>query len=187
MNIPNILDTLDIYPQNLHEKLKKISMAIFDIDGVLTNGQLYYGENGEYIKAFNTLDGHGLKMLLKHNIKIAIISGKGSPMLTKRMQDLGIIEVFQNISYKMPIYEQLLHKYALDKEQVAYMGDDIPDYPLLHASGLAVCPQNSHVIIKNICDWNIEIEGGNGAVRRLCDAIILAKYGIDALFNQHKT
>jgi 3-deoxy-D-manno-octulosonate 8-phosphate phosphatase (KDO 8-P phosphatase) len=180
------INSLDIYPQHLHEKLSRISLVVLDVDGVLTDGQLYYGNNGEQIKAFNTLDGHGLKMLMHYGIKVAIISGRGSPMLEKRMLDLGIDDLYQNISNKMPVYENLLNKYKLTREQVAYMGDDIPDYPLLNVSGLAVCPQNAHIILKNTCDWTIDIQGGNGAVRRLCDAVIIAKYGVDELLKQHK-
>ncbi|MFM2343665.1 MAG: hypothetical protein RLZZ210_273 [Pseudomonadota bacterium] len=180
------INSLDIYPQHLHEKLSRISLVVLDVDGVLTDGQLYYGNNGEQIKAFNTLDGHGLKMLMHYGIKVAIISGRGSPMLEKRMLDLSIDDLYQNISNKMPVYENLLNKYKLTREQVAYMGDDIPDYPLLNVSGLAVCPQNAHIILKNTCDWTIDIQGGNGAVRRLCDAVIIAKYGVDELLKQHK-
>ncbi len=183
----NKSDSLNIYPSHLHEKLSKIKMLVLDVDGVLTDGQLYYGDGGEYIKAFNTLDGHGLKMLMHYGIKVAVISGRGSNMLTKRMHDLGITDVHEKISYKIPVYENLLAKYNLDRQQAAYMGDDIPDYPLLESSGLAVCPSNAHIIIKNICDWTIDIQGGNGAVRRLCDAVILAQYGLETLINQHKT
>jgi 3-deoxy-D-manno-octulosonate 8-phosphate phosphatase (KDO 8-P phosphatase) len=163
------------YPQNLMPKLKNIKLLILDVDGVLTNGGLYYGAHGEYLKIFNSLDGHGLKMLMQAGVHVAIISGRGSAMLNQRMQDLGIADIYTNIKHKLPIYESLAQKYQLNFEHIAYMGDDLPDYALLKKSGLSVCPQNAHALIQQICDWCIHIEGGKGAVRLLCDAILLAQ------------
>ena len=173
--------------EHLHDKAKQIKLALFDVDGVLTTGNLVYGPNGIEYKEFHAHDGQGMKFLLQSGVAIGIITACTSPIIAKRMHDLGITDVHEKISYKIPVYENLLAKYNLDRQQAAYMGDDIPDYPLLESSGLAVCPSNAHIIIKNICDWTIDIQGGNGAVRRLCDAVILAQYGLETLINQHKT
>jgi len=175
------------FPKELEAKLQKIKLAIFDIDGVFTDGHLYYTAQGETIKAFSVLDGHGIKILKRNKIKVAIISGKKTEALLARMKDLQIEDLHCGVDYKLPIYEQLLKKYNLSKDEVCYMGDDIPDYPILKNCGLSVCAKNSHAIILNTCDWVIDIVGGSGAVRQLCDAIIIAKFGIDELLNQEKT
>ncbi len=163
------------YPQHLISKLINIKLLILDVDGVLTDGSLHYGTQGESLKVFNSLDGHGLKILMQAGVHVAIISGRSSAMLDQRMHDLGISDVYTNIKHKLPIYENLIRKYALCYADVAYIGDDLPDYALLQVSGLSACPQNAHPFIKNICDWCIDICGGKGAVRHLCDAILLAK------------
>jgi 3-deoxy-D-manno-octulosonate 8-phosphate phosphatase (KDO 8-P phosphatase) len=169
------------YPLSLEQKLQQIKLLILDVDGILTDGQLYYGNSGEELKAFNTLDGHGLKLLLKNGINVAIISGRGSQMLIKRLTDLGVTDIYQNIHDKMTSYNELLLKYNLQARQVAYMGDDTPDYTPLITSGLSACPQNAHSLIKSACTWNIALYGGNGAVRALADAILVAQFGIGSL------
>ncbi len=165
------------YPFHLKSRLNQIELAVFDIDGVMTDGTITYSEASEVVKNFNVQDGLGLKMLLQHNILVAIISGRNSPIINKRMQELGINEIHIGINDKLAVYKQLLEKYQISFDQTCYMGDDTPDYQCLKQASVAICPQNAHPIITSTCDWIIPKIGGNGAVRALCDGILAAKFG----------
>lgn len=158
---------------NLKIKLKYIKLLALDVDGVLTDGQLYYNEHGEALKVFNTLDGHGLKKLQAAGIEIAIISGRGGAALRKRMQDLGVKHVFENVEDKHKTLIELLQNLNLKLENVAYMGDDEPDLAILNLEiGLAACPNNAHSSVVQACDILALKQGGYGAVRSVCDFIL---------------
>ena len=160
---------------DLKQRAARIKLVIFDVDGTLTDGSLHYGAGGEEIKVFHVQDGYGMKQLQKAGLRIAIISGRESAAVTRRMQDLGIDHVFQGDEQKLPIFERLLGKLGLGAEQVACMGDDLPDLPLLERAGLAVAPVNAVPALKQAAHHVTTAHGGRGAARELCDLILDAQ------------
>lgn len=157
------------------EKARKINFLILDVDGVLTSGGIILDEQSNELKIFNVRDGHGLVMLHKSGINIAVITGRYSKALERRMKELGILEVHQGTREKLRIFNQIVEKYSLKKEQISAMGDDIIDLSILSRVGLSVCPSDAHEDVKNRVDYVTENKAGQGAVRELCDIILRAK------------
>jgi 3-deoxy-D-manno-octulosonate 8-phosphate phosphatase (KDO 8-P phosphatase) len=160
---------------DVKQRAARIKLVVFDVDGVLTDGRLYYGAGGEELKVFHVHDGQGMKRLQKAGVQLAIISGRDSAAVTRRMQDLGIEHVFQGDEHKLPIFERLLQKLGLSPEQVACVGDDLPDLPLLQKAGLAVAVANAMPVLKQAAHHVTSARGGRGAAREVCDLIIDAQ------------
>src|SRR5690348_10181791 len=133
---------------DIKERASRIRLVVFDVDGVFTDGRLWYGAAGEELKVFHVHDGQGVKRLLKHGVAVAVISGRESVAVARRMQDLGIAHVFQGDEQKLPIFERLLKKLGLSPEQAACVGDDLPDLPLLERAGLAIAVPNAVEAVK---------------------------------------
>ena len=151
-----------------------IALAIFDVDGVLTDGRVYIGEHGETVKAFATLDGHGLKMLAAGGIVPAVISGRDSPAVRRRIADLGIVHAAFGAADKAAAANALLATLGIGWSQVAAMGDDWPDLPLLQRAAFACAPANAHVEVRAIADHVTQASGGHGAARECCDLLLMA-------------
>ena len=160
---------------DVKQRAARIKLVIFDVDGVLTDGRLYYGAGGEELKVFHVHDGFGIKSLQGAGLTVAIISGRESAAVTRRMQDLRIEHVFQGDEHKLPIFERLLHKLSIGPEQTACVGDDLPDLPLLQRAGLAVAPANALPALKQAAHHVTVARGGRGAVREVCDLILDAQ------------
>ena len=156
--------------------LEKVRLVIFDVDGVLTDGRLYYGVDGECFKVFNAKDGLGISRLTKNGYSVGIITGRESPFVLKRAEDLGIQYVYQKRMEKIPAFEELRKKLNLDYEQIAYMGDDWIDVPILELVGCAACPKDAMPCAKKVCNFFSQYNGGCGAARELCDAIWEAQH-----------
>jgi 3-deoxy-D-manno-octulosonate 8-phosphate phosphatase (KDO 8-P phosphatase) len=156
-------------------RAQDIALLILDVDGVLTDGRLYYTEQGETLKTFNTLDGHGIKLLAKAQVKVALITGRESAMVARRAQELGIEQLHQGVHDKLAVADALLKQYSLAWPQVAVMGDDWPDLPLMTRAGLAAAPCNAHAEVKAHAHHLSALAGGQGAVRECCDVILMAK------------
>ncbi len=161
--------------KNIIQKAKKIKLLILDVDGVLTSGDIILDNHENEIKAFNVKDGHGIVMLNKAGVKIAVITGRSSNALTRRMKELGISEVYQGTREKLRIFNEIVERYSLKKEEIAAMGDDIIDLSILKSVGLSSCPQDAHQEVKKRVDYITEMKAGEGAVRELCDIILKAK------------
>lgn len=159
----------------LMEKAKKIRLLICDVDGVLTTGALFYGPHGSEIKDFNVHDGLGMKLLQKSGVHVAIITAKKSEAVTLRMQDLGIEHVYQAQSDKWLAYTDLKQKLGVNDADIACIGDDLPDLPLLRQVGLPVSVPNAPKIIHEYVALVTETPGGKGAVRELCEMIMKAQ------------
>ncbi len=157
------------------EKAKQIKLLAFDVDGVLTSGQLFYTSQGQEIKAFNILDGLGIQLLHDHGIKTAIITGRESEMVAQRASELNISHVFQGCQDKLSTMQELLDNSCLEFADIAYVGDDLPDIPLIRQAGLGVTVPNGHLFVKKYADWCTLTSGGNGAVREVCDLILEAQ------------
>ena len=154
---------------------KQIRLLILDIDGVMTDGGLQFDNQGEEYKTFNSLDGHGIRMLLECGIEIAVITGRNSGIVSHRMSELGVTHIYQGYRDKLLAYEKLLQDTGLESEQTAYVGDDLPDLPVMCRVGLAIAVQNAHLFVKQHCDWVTTARGGNGAVREVTDFILQAQ------------
>ncbi|VAW71707.1 3-deoxy-D-manno-octulosonate 8-phosphate phosphatase [hydrothermal vent metagenome] len=158
--------------QDILEKAAKIKLVIFDIDGVLTSGALFIGDDGQEYKAFNSKDGHGLRMLQDGGVKVAIITGRQSEVVNHRAKDLGITLIYQGRREKLPAYEQLLAETGLTHEEIAYVGDDVVDLPVMSRVGLAICVNNGHDFVKKHSHWVTQLDGGNGAGREVCEMLL---------------
>ena len=159
---------------NFQEKLAELKMVIFDVDGVLTDGRLHYGPNGEELKVFHSLDGHGLKELMRNNIQVAVISGRDCKALRVRLNDLGILHAYLGHSDKIPALENLLSKTGIEKNFIAYMGDDVPDLAPMQEVAIGFAPANAVGTVQDQADWVSSKSGGLGAVREVCDLILNA-------------
>ncbi len=160
--------------QNVKQKAKKIKLVIFDVDGVLTDGRLFFGDDGQEYKAFNAKDGHGMVMLQNSGTEIGIITARTSNVVTKRMAGLGIKHVYQGQKNKVAAFETLLKDCGLEKEQVAFVGDDIVDLAVMGQVGLAVAVADARLIVKEYADWITPNNGGEGAARDVCELIMMA-------------
>lgn len=159
-------------PPAIRDRAAHIKLAVFDVDGVLTDGKLWYTADGREIKAFNALDGLGLKRLLANGIEVAIITARVSHVVTERMAELGIAHVYQGQKDKRACLQQLLQALKLDASQVAYTGDDLPDLAAMQLSGLSIAPANAHAWVRERAHWRTQLGGGNGAAREACDLIL---------------
>jgi 3-deoxy-D-manno-octulosonate 8-phosphate phosphatase (KDO 8-P phosphatase) len=155
-------------------KAQGIKVAFFDVDGVLTDGGLLFSESGETLKRFNTLDGHGLKLLQKAGITPAVITGRDSKPLRKRLDALGITHAHFGTEDKRPAAEQVLQSLGLDWNQAAAMGDDWPDLPMLRRAAFACAPVNAHAEVLAAAHHVTRVPGGSGAVREFCDLLLVA-------------
>ena len=154
---------------------KMIRLVIFDVDGVLTDGRVHYCDDGSETKIFHTHDGYGIKHLLAKGIGVAIISGRRSESVNRRMQELGVSHVFQGCSDKLPVFESLLERVGLNAAQVAYVGDDLPDLEIMSRVGLPVAVANAHPALFETAAWRTRLPGGRGAAREVCDLIASAQ------------
>jgi 3-deoxy-D-manno-octulosonate 8-phosphate phosphatase (KDO 8-P phosphatase) len=155
-------------------KAQDIRVVFFDVDGVLTDGGLHYTESGETSKRFHTLDGHGLKLLQRGGITPAVISGRDSQPLRLRLQALGVTHVQLGTEHKCPAAEQMLAALGLTWQQAAAMGDDWPDLPVMQRAAFACAPPNAHLEVRAIAHHVTQTAGGAGAVRELCDLLLVA-------------
>jgi 3-deoxy-D-manno-octulosonate 8-phosphate phosphatase (KDO 8-P phosphatase) len=162
---------------NIKEKAKNIKLLILDVDGVLTDGSIILDNEGNEFKAFNVRDGHGIKMLQKAGIPVAIITGRYSKVVERRAQELGVIHLYQRCHNKLVAYQDLLEKLNLKDQDVAYVGDDVVDIPILKRVGFPVAVKDAHEGAKGYSLYITTKEAGKGAVREICDLIIEAKFG----------
>lgn len=164
-----------------------LKAAIFDVDGVLTDGRIYIGETGEVFKAFSTLDGHGLKLLAAAGITPLIITGRDSPAVRRRVADLGLQHAVYGAHDKDAAANTLLGSLALEWAEVAVMGDDWPDLPLLRRAAFACAPANAHAEVKAVAHHVSALAGGHGAAREFCDLLLMASGRYLSLYQQQLT
>ena len=162
-------------PDNAREQARRLRLMAFDVDGVLTDGALYYTDEGIEIKAFNTLDGHGLKMLQKFGVAVAIITGRKTRCVELRMQNLGIDLLFQGVENKWETMQSLLAQLGINADEAGYMGDDVVDLPVMTACGFSAAPADAHDLVKRHARMFANKAGGHGAVREVCEFILDAQ------------
>jgi 3-deoxy-D-manno-octulosonate 8-phosphate phosphatase (KDO 8-P phosphatase) len=181
MNRPNVIPhpaeslVLAKIPAALRERLARIKLMIFDVDGVLTDGSLWYGEQGEMFKRFNALDGHGLKMLATSGIKVALVTGREGPIVDRRAAELGLGDVIQNVRDKGAVLTELVARYHLTLEDSGFMGDDLIDLPAMQRAGFAASVPEAPPYMTQAAHWVATKSGGKGAARECCDLILAAQ------------
>ena len=171
--------------QKTLDRASAIRLVIFDVDGVLTDGRLFFDPEGGEFKAFHARDGLGIKMLQESGVKVAIISGRTSESVTHRMKALGIEHVYQGQQDKIRAFEALCSSFQRVSEQVAHVGDDLLDLPLMRRVGLAIAVNDAHQSIKPYAHWITTLPGGTGAAREVCDLIMQAQETLDAAVERY--
>jgi 3-deoxy-D-manno-octulosonate 8-phosphate phosphatase (KDO 8-P phosphatase) len=163
--------------KDILEKAARIKLVIFDVDGVLTDGSLFIGDDGQEYKAFHSQDGHGIKMLQKHGVRCAIITGRTSKVVEHRIRNLGIDPelVWQGQHDKLQGFAELLKQTGLQADEIAYVGDDVVDLPVMKKVGLAIAVQDAHTFVLKHCHWQTPRGGGRGAARDVCEMLMEAR------------
>lgn len=174
LDAPDLLAPALRFAPELLLRAQGVRVAFFDVDGVLTDGSLWFSEAGESLKRFHSLDGHGLKLLQRAGITPAVITGRDSAALRARLQALGITQVHYGTEDKRPAAEATLATLGLDWSQAAAMGDDWPDLPVLRRVAFACAPANAHAEVKAVAHHVTALRGGHGAARELCDLLLMA-------------
>ena len=169
-------------PAATRTRLERIRLMIFDVDGVLTDGSLWYGENGETVKRFNALDGHGLKMLAASGIKVALVTGREGPVVDRRAAELGLRDVLQNVRDKAEALATLAARHMLRLDETGFMGDDLIDLPAMQRAGFAASVPQAPAYVTQAAHWVATRPGGEGAVRECCDIILASQNRLGAFF-----
>jgi len=170
---------------DIREKAAKVKLVIFDVDGVLTDGKLFFDEEGREYKSFHSRDGLGLNLLRQTGVEVAVISGRSSKSVSQRMAGLGISHVFQGQHNKLLAFDSLREELGLEPEQIAHVGDDLIDLPLLRRVGLAVAVADAHPAILPFAHWITDKPGGAGAAREVCDLIMEAQGTLKGIVENH--
>ena len=163
----------------LAKRIQTIRLIAFDVDGILTDGGLYLSDSGEEFKRFNSLDGHGLKMLKASGVELALITGRTSRCVELRAKNLGIKHLYQGVEDKWGAMQKLLAEVKLTPEAAAFMGDDVVDLPVMRRVGLSITVPNSPQVVRDHAHYLTQREGGNGAVRETCELIMSAQGTLD--------
>ena len=159
-------------------------MLLLDVDGVMTNGQVLLMPDGEELKMFSIHDGFGIVSAMKAGIRIGIISGRASASLKSRCEELHIEDVYMDTMDKLPVLAEIVARHGISYDEVAYIGDDVPDLPILERVGFSIAPQNAHIEVKNRVDLVLKKAGGDGAVRELIDFLMVAQKKQEFLLRQ---
>lgn len=171
--------------QTIIEKAKKLKLLILDIDGVLTDGRLFFDQQGTEYKCFHARDGHGIKLLLQTGVEVAAISGRQSNATAARMQDLGIKHVYQGYKNKLEALDEIMQILAIKPEQIAHVGDDLIDLPIMLRVGLSIAVNDANFAVKKYADWCTKTPGGLGAAREVCDFIMQSQGSFDAILRSY--
>ncbi len=172
-------------PEEVRERAARVRLALFDVDGVLTDGTIYVDDDGKETKGFHVHDGHGLKLLQRAGIEIGIITTRESRAVQHRAAELGIDHVFTGRWDKLNAATQLAQDLDLNFSQCCFTGDDVIDIPVLLESGLAIATSNAHHITRRVAHWITPNAGGNGAVRNVCDLILYAQSRTDGIYGEY--
>ena len=158
--------------ENFKQKLTRIKTLLFDVDGVLTNGQVFLMENGEFVRNMNSKDGYALQLAVKKGYRVAIMTGGNSQVVKKALHALGIADVFLSQHDKLQCYKDYINEHSLNEEEILYMGDDLPDYEVMQRVGIASCPNNSAHEIKEISIYISNRNGGEGCARDIIEQVM---------------
>ena len=174
------------YPSSAFKAAQKVKLLLLDVDGVLTDGRLYYGNAGEELKAFDIQDGLGIKLLQNAGIKVGIITGRSSELVERRAKELGIDHLIQGREDKLTALNELLEKITFDLEEIAFVGDDLPDLAIIRRVGLGITPANGNHLIASQALWQTKKSGGNGAVRDVAELILSAQSKLESVLASYQ-
>jgi len=174
------------YPSTALKAAQKIKLLLLDVDGVLTDGRLYYGNTGEELKAFDIQDGLGIKLLQRGGIDVGIITGRRSTLLQKRANELAIRPLVQGREDKLAALNELLESMDISLEEIAFVGDDLPDLAVIRRVGLGITPANGNHILASQALWQTRKSGGNGAVREVAELILDAQGKLESLLASYQ-
>lgn len=166
---------------DIMQKAAGVRLVIFDVDGVLTDGSLFLGDDGQEYKSFHSRDGHGMVTLLQTGVEIGIITGRSSEVVRRRMDSMGVRRVYQGHRDKIPPYQALKTELGLEDGQIAFVGDDVVDLPVMRRVGLAIAVQDAHPLVTRHAHWQTSHGGGRGAARDVCELIMEAQGTLDAM------
>ena len=158
--------------KDIIEKAKKLKLLILDVDGVLTDGRLFFDDKGKEYKCFHARDGHGIKLLRQTGVEVAVISGRKSNSVALRMKTLGVEYVYQGHENKIAAFNEIIQSLSIQPEQAAHVGDDLLDLPIMKRVGLSIAVNDANEPVKEYADWCTKTPGGRGAVREICDFIM---------------
>ncbi len=170
---------------DIRKRAAGIELVIFDVDGVLTDGRLFFDEQGGEYKSFHSRDGLGINLLRKSGVEVAVISGRASKSVARRMEGLGIERVFQGQENKLIAFESLCRELNLTPERIAHVGDDLLDLPIMRRVGLAVAVADAHPAILPFAHWRTRRPGGAGAAREVCDLVMEAQGNLQGVIESH--
>lgn len=171
-------------PADVLERAARVRLLALDVDGTLSDGRLWFTSDSREFKAFSVLDGLGMKLLHENGVEVALITARESPIVQQRARELGLRHVYQGSRDKLDSLAHLIRALNIKNEQVAYMGDDLPDLPVLRTVGLAAAPANAHIWIRERVQYVTAASGGDGAVRELCDLILKAQGKVEAVLKR---
>ncbi|MGR9100110.1 MAG: 3-deoxy-manno-octulosonate-8-phosphatase KdsC [Gammaproteobacteria bacterium] len=169
----------------LKNKAARIRLLTLDVDGVLTDGRLFFDNQGNEYKAFHARDGHGIKLLRRSGVEVAVISGRKAESVKLRMESLGIEHVFQGQEDKIAALEEIAGRLGIRVEESAHMGDDLLDLPVMKRAGFSIAVNDAHFAVKDYADWCTQLPGGAGAVREACDFIMQAQGKLEAVIRSY--
>lgn len=172
-------------PADIIHQASAVRLAVFDVDGVLTDGSVTYGPGGEEYKTFHIHDGQGIRLLSDHGIETAVMSARSGPALTARATELGIRHVETGVRNKLDTFQALLARLELDASQCCFLGDDLVDIPVMLRCGLGVAVADAHYTVRHVARWTTPSPGGRGAARELCDTLLYAQQKFDAIMDEH--
>jgi len=168
------------------QKLKDIQMLLLDVDGVLTDGSIIYSDETSETKVFNVKDGFGLKLAMQAGIKVGLVTGRTSKALHRRCRDLGITYVYDGVQQKAPLLDEIALKTGVSAANTAFVGDDLPDIPIMRRVGLSIAVADAHERVRKQADWTTSAAGGRGAVREVCDALLKACGKWNQIMDQYR-
>jgi len=171
--------------KDIIEKAKKLKLLILDVDGVLTDGRLFFDDKGKEYKCFHARDGHGIKLLRQTGVEVAVISGRKSNSVALRMKSLGVEYVYQGHENKIAAFNEIIQSLSIQPEQVAHVGDDLLDLPIMKRVGLSIAVNDANDPVKEYADWCTRTPGGQGAVREICDFIMQSQGTFESILKSY--
>ena len=165
-------DALEGARRDALERARRVRLMVFDVDGVLTDGRLWYGPSGEALKAFCALDGHGIKLLMQSGVAVALLSGRNFPAVAVRAAELGVAHVLQGVDDKSAAFEALCSRLGIPAAKTGFMGDDVVDLPVLRRCGFACAPREAHELVRSHVQYLARAPAGAGAAREVCDLLM---------------
>ncbi len=176
---------MPLTPETLLDRQRKIRLLVLDVDGVLTDGSLFLGDGGEQYKAFNSRDGHGIRMAQQGGLEIAVLTGRTSAVVAHRMQDLGVRHLVQGRRDKREAMAELLEQTGFAPSNSAYIGDDILDLPAMRQTAIGIAVADAHPLVLEHADWHTRAPGGRGAVREVCEALLAAQNRLEDILRAY--